>query len=127
MTNYLLVAAGAALGGVLRYGISGFTQKILPANFPYGTLAVNVLGTFLLGFIIFYFDVQGLISPRLRLLLTIGFCGGFTTFSTFAFETAGLLRDSEYLLAFANMGLNLFLTLGALALAYLAAKWMIGG
>ncbi|MBN2780425.1 MAG: fluoride efflux transporter CrcB [Candidatus Marinimicrobia bacterium] len=127
MTNYLLAAAGAALGGALRYGLSGFAQKILPPNFPYGTLAVNVLGTFILGFIIFYFDVQGLISPRLRLFLTIGFCGGFTTFSTFAFETTELLRDAEYLLAFANVGLNLFLTLGALAVAYISAKWMIGG
>ena len=98
MQNYFIVAIGAALGGVFRYWLSDAVYKFLPVNFPYGTLSVNVLGSFLLGFIIFYFDVRDLLSSEIKLLLTIGFCGGFTTFSTFAFETVNLLRESELFL-----------------------------
>ncbi len=126
MKNYLFVAAGAAVGGSFRYWLSGFIQRILPVSFPYGTLAVNILGSFILGFIIFYFDARELLSPGFRIALTIGFCGGFTTFSTFSYETLGFLRDSEYLLAFTNISLNVFFTLAALILSYFAAKIMIG-
>ena len=127
MQNYLLVAAGAAAGGVFRYWLSGAVHKFLPIDFPYGTLAVNVLGSLIVGFIIFYFDAQELISPQLKLMLTIGFCGGFTTFSTFSLETVNLLHDSEYLLAVLNITLNLFLTIGAVFSSYFIAKYISGG
>lgn len=126
MKYYLLVAFGSALGGVLRYWLSGVVQKFT-ITFPYGTLAVNILGTFILGFVIFYFDVKELISPEVKLFLTIGFCGGLTTFSTFSFETFNLLRDSEYLLAAGNILLNLFLTILALVLSYYFARLFNGG
>ena len=127
MQNYILVAVGAAFGGLMRYWISGLVHNIVSLNFPSGTLIVNVLGSFILGFIIFYFDTQELISPQLKVMLTIGFCGGFTTFSTFSFETMNLLSDSEYLLAFINMGLNMVLTLGAVILSYYLARVLSGG
>jgi CrcB protein len=123
MQNYLIVALGAAFGGVFRYWMSGAVQKILPSTFPYGTLSVNVLGSFILGYIIFFFDSRELISPGLKIFLTIGFCGGFTTFSTFSLETINLLRDSEYFFAIINMGLNLFLTLFAVILSYYLSKF----
>lgn len=122
MFNYLLIAAGAALGGVFRFWISGYVHRFLPAYFPYGTLTVNVLGSFALGFIIFFLDEKKIISPELKIFLTIGFCGGFTTFSTFAFETVNLLKETELFFAFTNILLNVILTLGAVYLSYIAAK-----
>jgi len=127
MQNYFIVALGAAFGGALRYWMSGAVQNIFPSVFPYGTLSVNILGSFILGFIIFFFDARELISPELKIFLTIGFCGGFTTFSTFSFETINLLHDSEYLFAIMNMCLNLFLTLFSVILAYYLSKVLSGG
>lgn len=127
MYNYLLIAVGAACGGILRFWISGFVQKASTAGFPVGTLTVNVAGSFVLGFIIFAFDARELISPELKLMLTVGLCGGFTTFSTFSYETIALLQDSSYLLALINISLNLFLTLFAVVLSYFLAKLITGG
>lgn len=127
MQNYLLVAVGAAFGGVMRYWVSGLVYNALPLGFPSGTLAVNVLGSFILGFLIFYFDTQQLISQQLKIMLTIGFCGGFTTFSTFSFETMNLLSDSEYLFAFLNISLNVILTIGVVMLSYYLARVLSGG
>ena len=127
MQNYILVAVVAAFAGLMRDWKSGLLHDIVSLDFPSGTLIVNVLGSFILGFIIFYFDTQELISPQLKVMLTIGFCGGFTTFSTFSFETMNLLSDSEYLLAFINMGLNMVLTLGAVILSYYLARVLSGG
>lgn len=126
MQNYFLVAIGAALGGIFRYWMTGAVQKFFPITFPSGTLTVNVVGSLILGFVVFYFDSNDLISPGLKLVLTVGFCGGFTTFSTFSFETINLLRDSEYLFAFLNIGLNLFLTLAAVVFSYYLAKIISG-
>ncbi len=119
MTNYLLVAAGSALGGVIRYWLSNYVYNWLPAIFPFGTLTVNFLGSFIIGILIFGFDDRGLISAEVRLLLTVGFCGGFTTFSTFSLETVNLIRNSEYLLAALNIIASVALTLAATFLAYI--------
>lgn len=117
MINYLLVSAGAAIGGVLRYWISGFVYKFLPTNFAYGTLSVNFVGSFVLGIVMFGLDTRELISPQLKLFLTIGLCGGFTTFSTFSFETFNFINESQYLLAIINIFLNVFLCIAGIILA----------
>ncbi len=122
MLNYILVAIGAACGGVFRYWVTNAVQKVSPVLFPFGTLFVNFIGSFLLGVIIFYLDAQELISPQTKLFLTIGFCGGLTTFSTFSYETFALLRDSEILLGLLNMLLNLFLSLLAVVSAFFISK-----
>ncbi len=122
MINYLIVSLGAALGGGLRYWVSNAAYKFLPSTFPYGTLAVNLIGSFLLGIIIFVFDQKELITPGMRLFLTIGFCGGFTTFSTFSLETINLLKDSQFIPGLLNILLNLFLCLGGAAVAYFISK-----
>ncbi len=83
MKNYLIVGIGSALGGMTRYFLSNFVYKFLTPIFPYGTLTVNVAGSFLVGLFIFYLDANELISAEVRIFLTIGFCGGLTTFSTF--------------------------------------------
>lgn len=122
MINYLLVSTGAALGGAARYWLSNQVYKILPENFPYGTLTVNFLGSFILGIIIYLFDSKELISPDLRLFLTIGFCGGFTTFSTFSLETVNLIKNSEYFLASMNIASSILLCFAAVYFVSLLVK-----
>lgn len=127
MKNYLIVGIGAGLGGMLRYWTSDLAFKFLPSTFPYGTLAVNVIGSFLIGVIIFYLNTQNLISTDFRLFLTVGLCGGLTTFSTFSLETINLLQDSEYYLSAVNILLNVLLTIAAVFLAFIISKMIIGG
>jgi len=127
MKLYLIVAFGSGIGGMLRYYISDFVQKYSSSLFPYGTLAVNIIGSFLIGLILFYLDSIKLISSEMRLFLTVGLCGGLTTFSTFSYETVRLIQDSEYLLAGTNALLNVFVTLLAVLLAAFISKLIIGG
>lgn len=122
MINILIVSVGAGIGGGLRYIISTIAARNLPIYFPFGTLIVNTLGSFLLGLIIFGLDEKELISSNLRLFLGVGICGGFTTFSTFSLETIYLFRDSQFLFAGLNIILNLFSSLFGIVLAYYLAK-----
>lgn len=120
--NYLVVFIGAGLGGVFRYILSYFIQKQFPPYFPYGTLAVNFLGSFILGLMIFGLDEKGLINPTLKLFIGIGFCGGFTTFSSFSLETFNLLKDAEFLFAGLNILASVLLTVFGIYLAYIITR-----
>ncbi|MFH0734609.1 MAG: fluoride efflux transporter CrcB [bacterium] len=119
MLKYILTFIGAGLGGSLRLFISANINKIFPVYFPNGTLVVNTLGSFLLGAIIFGLDENKVLSSELKIFLTIGFCGGFTTFSTFSLETINLLKNAEFLLGGLNIILSLILCLGSVYLAYI--------
>lgn len=90
------VAIGSALGGVGRYLLGGWVQRLVDTTFPAGTLFVNVSGSLLLGAILRYAVETPSLSPEGRALLTIGFCGGYTTFSAFSAETVALLKDGEW-------------------------------
>jgi CrcB protein len=127
MKIYLIVALGSGIGGMLRYYISDIVQKYSSSLFPYGTLTVNIIGSFIIGLVLFYLDSIKLISSEMRLFLTVGLCGGLTTFSTFSYETIKLIQDSEYLLAGTNILLNVFITLLAVLLAAFISKIIIGG
>ena len=120
--NYLVVFIGAGFGGIFRYFLSTVIQKQFPPYFPWGTLTVNLLGSFILGLMIFGLDEKGLISPTLKLFIGIGFCGGFTTFSTFSFETFNLIKNAEFLFAGLNIIANVFLTVFGVYLAYLITR-----
>ena len=121
MRTVWAIALGAAIGGVARYYLSTAVQHRLGATFPWGTLLINVSGSLLLGFIIRYALATPSMSLELRALLTTGFCGGYTTFSTYSYETAALLEDGQYeragLYAFGSAILALAATLGGFLLA----------
>jgi CrcB protein len=108
---YVFIGGGA--GSVFRFWVSSFIQKTAQSPFPYGTLTVNVVGSFLIGFIIAYIESRSTEFPFWRQLLIIGFLGGFTTFSSFSYDTLSLFRNNEMMAAFLNMAGNLGLCLGA--------------
>jgi CrcB protein len=123
----LYVALGSAIGGVSRYLLGGLVQRMLDTTFPAGTLLVNVTGSFLLGAIIRYSLETPSLTPEVRAFLTIGFCGGYTTFSTFSYETMALLEDGEWARAgvyiTASVILSLIATFLGLALARQVIVW----
>ena len=95
----LYIAFGGVIGTLSRYGLEGWIQGRAAGDFPVATLAVNLSGSFLLGFIIRIATDAAFISPDLRAALTIGFCGAFTTMSTFSYESVRLLGAGDYLRA----------------------------
>jgi CrcB protein len=111
MTNYILVFVGGGLGAVARYWLQGLVYAQTGTSFPYGTLVVNVLGCLLIGLLMSSMEERFLVHPQIRVFLTIGILGGFTTFSSFSFETILLFRDGETLNALANAFVSLFLCL----------------
>ena len=111
--NYVLVFVGGGIGATARYGLQGVVYRVSGAEFPYGTLVVNVLGSFLIGVLMTSFEERFMVNPSLRVLLTIGILGGFTTFSSFSFETMALLRDGSYGLGLMNVAFSVVICLGA--------------
>src|SRR6478672_78837 len=95
--NVLLVGVGGFVGSVARYLVAVLFANQFSSVFPFATLTVNVVGCFLIGIIFALSDRGNILSPEWRVLLTTGFCGGFTTFSTFSYESLRLLQDGEYL------------------------------
>ena len=107
----LAVGAGGFLGAVSRFMLSGWVQRITGSSFPYGTLAVNVLGSFLIGFLLLYFEQS--VAPQQKALVMTGFLGALTTFSTFSLETVLMLQQNLYLKAFSNISFNVLLCVAA--------------
>ncbi len=106
MNKIILLAIGGAAGTLARYFLAGFVYTLCGTQFPYGTLAVNTSGCFLLGFLASIAEKKFLLGVDSRTLLMIGFCGAFTTFSTLIMETVNLLRDGEMVPAFMNIFLS---------------------
>jgi fluoride exporter len=117
-----IVFLGGGLGAALRYWLSGSVYRFMGTGFPYGTLLVNVLGCFFIGFLMALFEDRFVVQPSLRLFLTIGVLGGFTTFSTFSYETISLLREGSYLSGTANVVYSILNCLGAAWLGGLLGK-----
>ena len=112
MIRIVLVGVGSLVGGVLRYGLSTWVHRVLDNPwFPYGTLAVNVLGCLVIGFLAGLAETRTAFTPEARLFLFVGILGGFTTFSSFALETFSLARDTQNVAALMNIGLQLILGL----------------
>jgi len=116
------IGACGALGCISRYLISGWVYNVTGRALPWGTLAVNLIGSFLLGLLMEAGLRTTLLSPELRIGLTVGFMGGFTTFSTFSFETMRLLEEGSLWQAGANIGLSLLLCLLGSAAGVMLAR-----
>ena len=116
----LYIAIAGALGSVARYLLAAGVQRVTAPHtqVPAGTLAVNLLGAFAIGIVMAVFAARGEFDSRLRIAITVGFLGGFTTYSTFGYETFALLRDGEHLRAAANVGLHVVLGLAGVWLGY---------
>ena len=120
MTKILWIAAGGAAGTLMRYFLGGLVQRVAGGGFPWGTFAVNMAGCFLFGLVWALIEERSLLAPSVRFVALVGFMGAFTTFSTFMFETGALVRESQWMLAFANIALQnvvgiVFLFLGLFA------------
>lgn len=102
----LFIGAGGALGSVARYLLDGWVQRLAPAGFPVGVLAVNALGSFAIGLVMTLFEARGTLDSTLRLALVTGVLGGFTTYSSFNYQTLELLRGRAWMAG----GLNLLAT-----------------
>lgn len=113
MGKVLLVGLGGFLGSVARYLVSGYVQDRAGELFPFGTLAVNVIGCFVIGGLSELAEARAFLSPEARALVVVGVLGGFTTFSTFGNETVNLLRDGEWMFALLNLLTHAVLAIGA--------------
>ncbi len=123
LQTYILVMLGSALGGAGRYWFSGYIAQHFGETFPWGTLLVNVSGSFVIGFVATLTGPDGRVfaSADTRQFIMIGLCGGYTTFSSFSLQTLNLMRDDEWLRASGNVVLSVVLCMLAVWLGHVAA------
>jgi CrcB protein len=123
--TYLWVAIGSALGGVLRFGLGGLVGRMVGESMPWGTLVVNVLGSFVIGLFAAATVTDGRMpaSPELRTFVMVGICGGFTTFSSFSIQTLALFEDGGAARAAANILLSVLLCLLSVWLGSVLGGW----
>jgi CrcB protein len=127
LNRYLLIAIGAALGANARYLVGVWAGSRLGADFPYGTFIVNIVGSFVLGFLLTLGTGRLQLSPEARLLLAVGFLGSFTTFSSYAVESMNLWRDAGFWRGLVNIVGNNLVGLLATVLGAVLARWLQGG
>jgi len=124
MAKWIGLAAGGILGTFARYFLSGTLHRLFGITFPFGTLIVNLIGCFAIGFLAVLAEEKFLLGPTARVFLMIGFCGAFTTFSTFIFETSNLTKDGESLYAFLNITLSVVLGFLVFRAGVMLARWI---
>jgi fluoride exporter len=117
--DFLAISVAAIVGANLRYLLSRLAAREFGPIFPYGTLAINIIGSFIVGFFVIWTSERVLVDPRWRLLVVVGFCGSFTTFSSYAFESMSFLEQGQWGLMLINILSNNLLCLGG-ALAGMA-------
>lgn len=122
MRAYLWVSVGAVAGANLRYFISRLAAKLISTDFPYGTLLINVTGSLLVGFFLAWTTERVLVDPKWRMLVAIGFCGSYTTFSSFAYESIAYFEQGHWMLFATNILLNNLMCLAAVLLGIAAAR-----
>ena len=123
MQNIVLVGIGGFIGTILRYSLNNWVYQLLAYPlFPYGTMIVNILGCLAIGFLGGLAEFHEVFTPTLRLFIFIGILGGFTTFSSFGYDTFGLLRGGQFLLAFINVATQVFIGIGAVWVGFICAR-----
>ncbi len=125
MTKLLFIAGGGAVGAMLRYLIAGWVHRFADSSFPWGTLTVNLIGCFVIGFVASALAGPVLVREEFRLALLVGVLGGFTTFSTYAWETVALIGDKQIARAIINMGASNLLGLAGVWIGLrVAQRWL---
>ena len=119
-----VVGSGGFIGTVARFLANEGMKKITSANFPIGTLLVNILGCLIIGIVYGFMERGKLLEPELRLFLTTGLCGGFTTFSAFSVENILMLRNGEFLSVFAYLALSILFGFAATYLGMVSVNWL---
>ena len=119
---FVWISLGAIFGANARYILSRWVAKLITPSFPLGTLLINVSGSFIVGFFIIWSTERVLLDPRWRLLVLIGFCGGFTTFSSYAFESMAYVEQGQWLLFGTNILSNNLLSLAAVVAGMALAR-----
>jgi CrcB protein len=127
MSEVIFITLAGGLGALGRYYMAGLAQRLLGDGFPFGTLIVNVLGSFLIGLVMQASMSTDLVPRTWRLALTLGFWGAFTTFSAFSYETLGYLQDGALLMAGINILTNVFPAITAVFLGVLLGRTLFGG
>jgi len=122
MIKWVYLVLGGIAGTILRYVVSGMVYETTGTGFPYGTLVVNGSGCFVIGFLACLSEEKFIVGPDMRVLLMAGFCGAFTTFSTFMLETANLMKGGETLKALGNVVLSLIVGFVLFRLGVLLAE-----
>ncbi len=118
----VLLAVAGSVGTLCRYWLGDIMHRLCGASFPWGTLTINVVGCLLFGFVWSLADERMLISPEARIVILTGFMGAFTTFSTYAFESAQMLKDADWLRAFANIALENVVGIAAVFLGFVSGR-----
>ena len=126
MESYIWIAIGSAIGGVARYWCSGVAARLVGETFPWGTIGVNILGSFIIGFFATLTGPDGrvYVGTLGRQFVMIGICGGYTTFSSFSIQTLNLMNDGEWFAAGANIVLSVVCCLVAVWIGHVAATGM---
>ena len=120
--SLILIGIGSCIGGISRYLTQQYVQKYYPSSIPLGTLSVNIIGCFLIGIIYALADRGTILSPAIRLFLATGFCGGYTTFSSFAFENVSLMREGDFFYTGLYIMLSIVIGFAAVYLGILFIK-----
>ena len=127
MARFVWICLGGAVGSGARYLFSGWALRAFGTSFPFGTLGVNVIGSFLLGGLMFLGVEAAVIPPTVRLALTTGVMGGFTTFSTFSYETMRYFQEGAWGIAALNLLTNVVGCIAACLVGWSGAKWLAAG
>ena len=125
LRTILIVGAGGFIGSIMRYLVQFFMEKSLSSTFPWGTFVANITGSFIIGIVFALAQKGDLLSSEWRLFLAVGICGGFTTFSSFAYNNLGMLKDQAYGQFIWNVGGSLFFGLLAVYLGMVMVRALL--
>jgi CrcB protein len=122
LQTILLISLGAIVGANLRYFVGQYAARLIPSSLPYGTLFINTTGSFILALFLVWTTERVLADPRWRLIIAVGFCGGYTTFSSYAYETFALFEQGQWLACVGNIVANNVLCLTGTILGAMLAR-----